>query len=39
LYATFHTVRVFLNDLTSPHRDRYTSTPEYKVTAVKMEKV
>jgi formate dehydrogenase major subunit len=39
LYATFHTVRVFLNELTSPHRDRYTKTPEYKVTAVKMEKV
>ncbi|MSR64494.1 MAG: formate dehydrogenase subunit alpha [Verrucomicrobiae bacterium] len=39
LYATFHSVRVFLNELTSPHRDRYTQTPEYKVTAVTVEKV
>ena len=39
LYATFHSVRVFLNELTSPHRDRYTKTPEYKVTAVAVEKV
>jgi len=39
LYATFHTVRTFLNEITSPHRDRYTKTPEYKVTAVKVEKV
>ena len=39
LYATFHTARVFLNNITSPHRDRYTKTPEYKVTAVRLEKV
>jgi formate dehydrogenase major subunit len=39
LYATFHTARVFLNQLTSSHRDRYTKTPEYKVTAVTIEKV
>lgn len=39
LYATFHTARVFLNQITSPHRDRYTQTPEYKVTAVRVEKV
>ena len=39
LYATFHTARVFLNELTSSHRDRYTKTPEYKVTAVTVEKV
>ncbi len=39
LYATFHTARVFLNELTSPHRDRYTKTPEYKVTAVTVEKI
>lgn len=39
LYATFHTARVFLNQITSPHRDRYTKTPEYKVTAVRVEKL
>jgi formate dehydrogenase major subunit len=39
LYATFHSVRVFLNEITSSHRDRYTKTPEYKVTAVCLEKV
>jgi predicted molibdopterin-dependent oxidoreductase YjgC len=39
LYATFHTARVFLNELTSSQRDRYTKTPEYKVTAVTVEKV
>ncbi len=38
LFATFHTAEVFLNRLTSPHRDRYVKTPEYKVTAVQIEK-
>jgi formate dehydrogenase major subunit len=38
LFATFHTAEVFLNHLTSPHRDRYVKTPEYKVTAVQIEK-
>ncbi|MBI4481338.1 MAG: molybdopterin-dependent oxidoreductase, partial [Acidobacteria bacterium] len=38
LFATFHTAEVFLNDVTSPHRDRYAKTPEYKVTAVRIEK-
>lgn len=38
LFATFHTSDVFLNRLTSPHRDRYVKTPEYKVTAVRIEK-
>jgi formate dehydrogenase major subunit len=38
LYATFHSARVFLNNLTSAQRDRYTKTPEYKVTAVRVEK-
>jgi formate dehydrogenase major subunit len=38
LYATFHNQRVFLNNLTSSNRDRYTKTPEYKVTAVALEK-
>jgi predicted molibdopterin-dependent oxidoreductase YjgC len=30
---------VFLNRVTSPHRDRYVKSPEYKVTAVKIERV
>jgi formate dehydrogenase major subunit len=38
LFATFHTAEVFLNRLTSPHRDRYVKSPEYKVTAVNIEK-
>jgi formate dehydrogenase major subunit len=38
LFATFHTAEVFLNRLTSPHRDRYVKTPEYKITAVQIER-
>jgi formate dehydrogenase major subunit len=38
LFATFHTAEVFLNRVTSPHRDRYVNTPEYKITAVQIEK-
>jgi formate dehydrogenase major subunit len=38
LFATFHTAEVFLNRLTGPHRDRYVKTPEYKLTAVCIEK-
>jgi formate dehydrogenase major subunit len=38
LFATFHTAAAFLNRVTGPHRDRYTLTPEYKVTAVQIEK-
>jgi formate dehydrogenase major subunit len=38
LFATFHTAEVFLNRVTSDHRDRYVKTPEYKVTAVQIEK-
>ena len=39
LFATFHTAEIFLNRLTSPHRDRYVKSPEYKVTAVQIEKL
>jgi formate dehydrogenase major subunit len=39
LFATFHTATTFLNAVTGPHRDRATGTPEYKVTAVRIEKV
>jgi formate dehydrogenase major subunit len=38
LFATFHDAAVFLNRVTSPHRDRYVKSPEYKVTAVRIEK-
>ena len=36
LFATFHDAEVFLNRITSPHRDRYVKSPEYKVTAVRI---
>jgi len=39
LFATFHTPTSFLNRVTGPHRDNYTATPEYKVTAVKVERL
>ncbi|MFZ0063396.1 MAG: molybdopterin-dependent oxidoreductase, partial [Pyrinomonadaceae bacterium] len=38
LFATFHTSEAFINRLTSPHRDQYVKTPEYKLTAVQVEK-
>ena len=38
LFATFHAADVFLNHVTSPHRDRYVKSPEYKVTALQVEK-
>lgn len=37
LFATFHDPEVFINRITGPYRDRYTSTPEYKRTAVRLE--
>ena len=37
LFATFHDRAVFLNQLTSTHRDRFMGTPEYKRTAVRIE--
>ena len=37
LFATFHTAEVFLNELTGGRRDRHVDTPEYKVTAVRVE--
>ncbi len=39
LFASFHTPEAFVNNVTSLHRDNYVSTPEYKVTAVRLEKV
>jgi formate dehydrogenase major subunit len=38
LFATFHTPDVFLNYMTSPHRDKFVHTPEYKLTAVRIER-
>lgn len=38
-FATFHSPDVFLNHLTGPGRDNITGTPEYKVTAVRIEKL
>ena len=39
VYTTFHCARVFLNQITTSQRDRYTKTPEYKVTAVNIGKL
>ena len=39
LFATFHSPLVFLNAVTGPHRDGITLTPEYKITAVRLERV
>jgi formate dehydrogenase major subunit len=39
LFATFHDPSVFLNYATGPHRDRFTQAPEYKVTAVRIDKL
>lgn len=37
LFATFHTPEVSLNSLTGAHGDSYAKTPEYKVTAVRID--
>ncbi len=39
LFATFHSPQIFLNRITSPNRDRFVQTPEFKVTAVAVEKL
>jgi formate dehydrogenase major subunit len=36
-FATFHTSGVFLNKVTGPDRDNVTATPQYKVTAIRVE--
>lgn len=38
VFATFHDAARFLNRVTTPYRDSYVKTPEYKVTAVSLEK-
>jgi formate dehydrogenase major subunit len=37
LFATFQSPSAWVNRLTSPHHDRFVQTPEYKVTAVRIE--
>jgi formate dehydrogenase major subunit len=37
LFTTFQSPEVFLNRLTGRNRDRFVHTPEYKVTAVRLE--
>ncbi|MFO1464381.1 MAG: formate dehydrogenase subunit alpha [bacterium] len=37
LFATFHSPEFFLNRVTGPQRDNQVKTPEYKVTAVRLE--
>ena len=37
LFATVQSPSAWVNRLTSPHRDRYVQTPEYKVTAVRID--
>jgi formate dehydrogenase major subunit len=37
LFTTFHDPALFVNHLTSSHRDSRVSAPEYKVTAVRIE--
>jgi formate dehydrogenase major subunit len=39
LFSTFHNPKTFLNRITSTHRDRFVKAPEYKVTAVRIEKL
>ncbi|MCE9559134.1 MAG: formate dehydrogenase subunit alpha [Armatimonadetes bacterium] len=39
LFTTFHDPKVFLNRVTSNHRDRVVGAPEYKVTAVRIERL
>ena len=36
LFSTFHDPKLFVNHVTSPHRDSRVSSPEYKVTAVQL---
>jgi formate dehydrogenase major subunit len=37
LFSTFHSPDILLNTITGPHRDSQVHTPEYKVTAVRIE--
>ncbi|NLR60785.1 formate dehydrogenase subunit alpha [Chitinophaga polysaccharea] len=37
-FSTFNNNRTFINKITNPLRDHYVQTPEYKITAVRIEK-
>lgn len=37
LFLSFSDSRTFVNQITNPRRDKYVQTPEYKVTAVRIE--
>lgn len=39
LFATFHSASTLLNNLTGPYRDRIVMTPEYKVVAVRVDRI
>jgi formate dehydrogenase major subunit len=39
LFASFHDPKIFLNYATGAVRDRFTQAPEFKVTAVRVEKL
>jgi len=39
VFATFNDPRTFVNRVTGPHRDLQTNTPDYKVTAVRVEPI
>jgi formate dehydrogenase major subunit len=39
LFATFQSPEVFVNRITGRNRDRFVHTPEYKITAVRVERV
>jgi formate dehydrogenase major subunit len=39
VFATFHTTETFLNAVTGPYRDGVVGTPEYKVTAIRVERL
>ncbi len=38
-FATFHSAETLINAVTGPGRDGQTSTPEYKLTAIRIEKL
>ena len=38
IFSTFNDNRIFLNKTTGSFKDEYVQTPEYKTTAVRIEK-
>lgn len=38
-FTTFSNTEVFINKITGSYRDNYVQTPEYKITAVRIEKI